>query len=385
MLKILKLILVVALATLVGIWASKYHGYVMLVVADKAIRMNLTAFVFALVALLFLSVFGYRLIKLIFNLPYITFSWFVGLFAVSKQERFVDLVADITLEQNALLGRMGVAKIIKLTPAALQEYILFRKLAMIVRQKDIKSLESALKGVDSELCTHKFFAIYKLYLEKNFFEAEARVKQLLTDKNTRLRSNVVNLAAKIAIASNDGVFALELLEKYDTYLRLNNEERLVVLALKESKCSNQAKAIYDKSDETAYLTRVYAEKLIIFDEEILAEKLIKKHISESNVESKMLSIYVNAFNGATAKLYAKVCNQKNSDMDSVLTLLDLAMMKSDNPTFKMVHDYIEAKLNVVLSSLQSERYNHILCKFYIKNGNVPGIDLSESRLVYENY
>ena len=385
MLKILKLILIVALATLVGIWASKYHGYVMLVVADKAIRMNLVAFVLVLLALLFLSIFGYKLIKLIFNLPQITFSWFVGLFTVSKQERFVDLVADITLEQNVLLGRMSVIKIIKLTPVVLQEYILFRKLAMIVKQKDIKSLESALKNVDSELCTHKFFAIYKLYLEKNFFEAESRVKQLLTDKNTRLKPNVVNLAAKIALANNDGAFALEVLEKYDTYLRLSNEEKLVVLALKESKTSNQAKAIFDKSDETAYLTRVYAEKLIEFKEELLAQKLIKKHIGDSNVESKMLSIFVNAFNEATAKLYSKVCSEKNTDMDSILTLLDLAMMKSDNPTFKMTHDYIEAKLKGKLLNLQSERYNHILCKFYIKNGNVPGIDLSESRLVYENY
>ena len=385
MLKILKLILIVALAALVGIWASKYHGYVMLVVADKAIRMNLVAFVFVLIALLFLSVFGYRLIKLMFNLPRITFSWFMGLFTTTKQEKFVDLVADITLEQNTLLGRMSVAKIIKLTPVALQEYVLFRKLAMIVRQKDIKSLESALRVVNSELCTHKFFAIYKLYLENNFFEAEARVKQLLTDKNTRLRANVVNLAAKIALANNDGAFALNLLEKYDTQLRLSNEERLVVLALKESKNAVQAKAIFDKSDETAYLTRVYAEKLIEFKEEVLAQKLLKKHIGESNVESKMLSIFVNAFNESTAKLYSKVCNERNKDMDSVLTLLDLAMMKSDNPTFKMTHDYIEAKVKADLSSLQSERYNHILCKFYIKNGNVPGIDLSESRLVYENY
>ena len=385
MLKILKLIFIVALATLVGIWASKYHGYVMLVVADKAIRMNLVAFVFVLVALLFLSVFGYRLIKLTFSLPYIIFSWFIGLFTVSKQERFVGLVADITLEQNALFGRVSIPKIIKITPLALQEYILFSKLMVIVRQKDIKSLELALKIINSELCTHKFFAIYKLYLENNFFEAETRVKQLLIDKNTRLRNNIVDLAAKIALANNDGVFALEVLEKYNTYLRLSNEEKLVVLALKESKNVGQARAIFDKSDETAYLTRVYAEKLIEFKEEVLAQKLLKKHIGESNIESKMLSIFVNAFNESTAKIYPKVCNERNKNLDSILTFLDLAMIKSDNPTFRMTHDYIETKLKVGFSSLQSERYNHIRCKFYIKNGNVPGIDLSESRLVYENY
>ncbi len=385
MLKIIKLILIVALATLAGIWASKYHGYVMLVMEDKTIRMNLVAFVFVLLALLFIGVFGYRFIKLVFNLPYIIFSRFIGMFTVSKQERFIDLVADITLEQNALLGRMSVARIAKLTPLVFQEYMLFRKLAMIVQQKDIKSLDSALKNVDNELCTYKFFSIYKLYLEKNFFKAEERVKQLLKDKKTRLKLNVVNLAAKIALANNDGTFALEVLEKYDNYLRLSNEEKLVVLALKKSKNLDQARVIFDKNNETAYLTRVYAEKLIEFKEEVLAHKLLKRHIAESNVEPKMLSIVVNAFNESIAKLYSKVCSEKNADLNSVLALLDLAMMKSDNPTFKMTHDYIEAKCKSEFSSLQSERYNHILCKFYIKNGNVPGIDLSESRLVYENY
>ena len=128
MVKILKLIIIVALATLAGLWASKYHGYIMLVVADKAIRMNLVAFVLVLAALLFLTIFGYRLIKLVFNLPYIIFSWFIGLFTVSKQERFVDLVADISLEHNKLLGRLSITRIIKLTPVPFQEYILFRKL-----------------------------------------------------------------------------------------------------------------------------------------------------------------------------------------------------------------------------------------------------------------
>ena len=51
MVKILKLIIVVVIATLVGLWASKYHGYISLVVTDKVIRMNLVAFVLVLVAL----------------------------------------------------------------------------------------------------------------------------------------------------------------------------------------------------------------------------------------------------------------------------------------------------------------------------------------------
>ena len=307
------------------------------------------------------------------------------MFTVSKQGRFVDLVADISLEHNKLLGRLSIAKLIKITPIQLQEYILFRKLAMITKYKDLKNLESALKSIDKELCTYKFFVVYKLYLEKKLFEAQTNIRQLLADKDSRLMPNIVNLAGKIALADKDGGFALELLEKYDTHLRLGNEEKLIVLALQKSKDLEQAKMIYDKSEETASLIRVYAEQLIKFDEGILAQKIIKKSIGESNIESKMLSIYVNAFNGKIPKLYSKVCNEKNKDIDSVLTLLDLAMMKSDNPTFKMTHDYIEAKLNEKFSSIESERYNHILCKFYIKNGNVPGIELSESILVYVNY
>lgn len=43
MIRIFKLIIVVVLATLIGIWATKNHGYIMLVMADKAIKVNLVA------------------------------------------------------------------------------------------------------------------------------------------------------------------------------------------------------------------------------------------------------------------------------------------------------------------------------------------------------
>lgn len=385
MIKILKLIFIVALATLVGLWASKYHGYVTLVIADKVIRMNLVAFVFAAVALLFLGTFGYRLVKLIFNLPYLIFSWFFGLFAVSKQEQFIDLVADISLERNKILARLSVAKIVKLTPAYLREYFLFRKLTMIASDKGTKNLATALKSIDKKLCIYSFFVAYKFYLEGNLFEAQAKIRDLLTTKNTRLKANIVNLAAKIALANKDSDFTFEILEKYSSHLEIANEEGLIILALQETKDLAQAKEIYGRTEETASITRVYIEQLIKLNEATLAQKVIKKHINEANIEPKMLSIYINAFNGETAKLYSKVCSEKNSDIDSVLTLLDLTMMKSDNPTFKLVHDYIEAKLTTKLTEIQLERYKHILCKFYIKNGSLSGIDLSESRLVYENY
>ncbi|MDE5031882.1 heme biosynthesis protein HemY, partial [Francisella tularensis subsp. holarctica] len=60
MIKFFKLILAVALATLVGIWASKYHGYIMLVLADKNINMSVVAFVFIPVSVVFLLIRGGR-------------------------------------------------------------------------------------------------------------------------------------------------------------------------------------------------------------------------------------------------------------------------------------------------------------------------------------
>ncbi|MDE4949133.1 heme biosynthesis protein HemY, partial [Francisella tularensis subsp. holarctica] len=62
MIKFFKLIIAVALATLVGILATKYHGYIMLVLADKNIKMKLVAFVFITFILLFILILCVRII-----------------------------------------------------------------------------------------------------------------------------------------------------------------------------------------------------------------------------------------------------------------------------------------------------------------------------------
>lgn len=69
MIKVFKLIIAVALATLVGIWATKYHGYIMLVLADKTIKMNLVAFVFITFILLFILILGVRIIVSVLGFP----------------------------------------------------------------------------------------------------------------------------------------------------------------------------------------------------------------------------------------------------------------------------------------------------------------------------
>lgn len=382
MMKIFKLIVIVLLATVMGVWASKYHGYIMIVLADKAIKINLVAFVFAALIILFLAVFSFRVLKIVFGFPYQLFSWFIGLFIINKQEKFADIVADISLENNKLLKKTSVSNILKLSPKYLKEYILFRKLYVLADNKDVKEIDKALNQISSETSVHKFFDVYKLYLMQKYTQAQANISLLLEKNDSRFLPNIVNLAGKIALADKNDTFALKLLEKYDAYLKSDIEEKLIILSLEEAEDLSKLSDIYNKADATEKLTEIYIQQLIDRDETILAEKVAKKQFAEGKVSSEMLKLYVNAFSIPVSKLYDKVLNSKDQNLDSILTLLDLAMLKSDNHTFKMIYDYVE-KNKDILSDNNIEKYTHILCKFYIKNGNVNGLDLSEARLVYK--
>ncbi|AJI46155.1 heme biosynthesis protein HemY [Francisella tularensis subsp. novicida] len=384
MIKVFKLIIAVALATLVGIWATKYHGYIMLVLADKTIKMNLVAFVFITFILLFILILGVRIIVSVFRFPYLLFSWVIGLFSVDKQERFADIVADITLENNRLVKKFSIGHILRLTPKHLKEYVLFRKLNLIAATQDIKELEKALKHIDSKTFTYKFFEVYKLYLVQKFSEAQTKISIMLEKNDPRFMPNIVNLAGNIALADGDDAFALKILEKYDAYLKEDLEENLIVLALKSAKDVAKLNDIYNKSDTTKALSTVYLEQLIKFGEMVSAEKFAKKQLANLNISAEMLKLYINAFNMPISRLCDKVLDRANHDYNSILTLLDFAMIKSDNYCFKIIYDYIERHLKDFLSAAELEKYFHILCKFFIKNGEVAGIDLSVARLVYTN-
>ncbi|AJC48688.1 heme biosynthesis protein HemY [Allofrancisella guangzhouensis] len=385
MMKIFKLIFVVAAATVIGIWATKYHGFIMLVLADKSIKINLVAFVFMLVIIIFLTVFGYRFFRLLLSLPYLIFSWFIGLFLVNKREKFVDLMADILLEHNELISKTGLSKLIKFTPKYLQDYVVFKKISILIENKDIKALELAIKQLDNHTFVYKFFEAYLQYLMNKVSDAQISVKALLTERNSKFLPNIVNLAAKVTLANSDNNFALFILEKYNPYLETKNEEALIVLVLKEAKNVSQLTNVYNKCDATATLNRIYVEQLLKFNDTSTAQKFMKKQLGNLEIDSKMLYMYVNAFNIEIFKLYSKVCNEANKNYDSMLTLLSLAMMKSDIQSFKMVYQYIETNIKAFLPQYELEKYQHILCRFYIKNGSVAGIDLSEARLVYGKY
>ncbi|AIT10052.1 membrane protein [Candidatus Francisella endociliophora] len=384
MIKIFKLVIVVALATMIGLWATKYHGYIMLVLADKTIKMNLVVFVFAAIVFLFLLIFGVRIIKLLFTFPYQLFNWLIGLFTINKQEKFADLVADISLQNNKLIDRLNISNISKITPKYLKDYILFKKLSVVVENNGIKELEKALKQVDPKSFSYKYFVVYKLYLVQKLSEAQTKILILLETKDIRLLPCIVNLAARIALADKDDAFALKLLEKYDAYLKTDLEEKLIILAMRKAKDVTKLSDIYKKSDTTDMLSRVYLEQLVELDEMTVAEKLAKKQLAHGNISAEMLKLYVNAFGMPVSRLIEKVLDKSNQDRFSVLELLNLAVVKSDSHSFRIIYDYIERSLKDKLSIIELEKYSHILCKFYIKNGEVSGLDLSEARLVYRN-
>ncbi|MBY7735299.1 heme biosynthesis protein HemY [Francisella philomiragia] len=384
MIRIFKLIIVVVLATLIGIWATKNHGYIMLVMADKAIKVNLVAFVFIVFALLFVLVFGFRVIKLSFQLPYLLFNWFIGLFTVDKQERFTDLLADMVLENNRLTNKLSVSNISKISPRHFKEYVLFKKICMIANSKDIKELDKALKQINNNTIVYKFFEVYKLYLVQKLSEARAKVTLLLEKNDSRFLPNIANLAASIALDDEDDIFALKILEKYDVYLKQDLGEKLIILALRKAKDVDKLSDIYNKADTTNLLSRVYLEQLVDFEEMVLAEKFAKKQLAANNILPEMLKIYVNAFSIPVAKLSEKVLTRTNHDYNNILMLLELAVVKSDNYSFKMAYDYIERHTKELLTITQLERYHHILCKFFIKNGDVVGVDISATQLVYQN-
>ncbi|WP_395167055.1 heme biosynthesis protein HemY [Francisella salimarina] len=384
MIRVLKLIIVVALATLIGIWATKNHGYIMLVMADKAIKVNLVAFVFIVFALLFALVFGFRIIKLSFQFPYLLFNWLIGLFTVNKQERFADLFADMVLENNRITNKLSVSSIAKISPRSFKDYVLFRKICMIANSKDIKELDKALKQINGDTIVYKFFEVYKLYLVQKLSEARTKVSLLLERNNCRFLPNIANLAGNIALADEDAVFALKVLEKYDVYLKQDLGEKLIVLALRKAKDVDELSDIYNKAETTNTISRVYLEQLVDFEEVVLAEKFAKKQLVGGNILPEMLKIYANAFSIPIAKLSEKVLDRANHDYDSILMLLELATIKSDNYSFKMAYDYIERHIKDLLNTTQLERYHHILCKFFIKNGDVAGIDISATQLIYRN-
>ncbi len=370
MIKVFKLVIAVALATLVGIWAAKYHGYIMLVLADKTIKINLVAFVFIAFIVLFILILGVRIVRSAFKFPYLLFSWIIGLFSVDKQEKFADLVADMALENNRLVKKFSIGHILRLTPKHLKDYVLFRKLNVVGATQDIKELEKALKHIDSKTFTYKFLELFKLYLVQKFSEAQTKIAVMLEKNDPRFMPNIVNLAGNIALADGDDAFALKILEKYDAYLKEDLEEKLIILALTAAKDVNKLADIYNKSDTTKALSRVYLEQLIKFGEMVSAEKFAKKQLASLNISAEMLKLYINAFNMPISRLCDKVLDRANHDYNSILTLLDFAILKSDNYCFKMIYDYIERYLKDFLSTAELEKYSHMLCKFFIKNGEV---------------
>ena len=382
MIKIFKLIVIVAIAVLVGIWANKYHGYIMVVLDYTSVKMNLVAFVFALVILIFLVRLGFRVIKLLFSIPSRLFRMFRGLVETNKKHKFTDLVASISLNDNEIVDRLTITQIRKIVPNDFQEYIIFRKLMLMVEKKNINKLQSEIKQLNNKEFIYKFFSVYMLYLQEKLLPSLESVKKLLVETHDEFKAEAIKLATKITLDCGSGDFALEILEKHSKHLSLIDEEPLVILAMQTTKNVRVLSSLYEKSDTTKELTKVYIEQLLKLEDLSTAQRIIKKQLNSGNIDSNTMYICINSFNFDIKRLYTKVCNNANKNNASILSLLDIAMINSDLDYFKKIYYYIEANIKNHLSQAESEKYNHILCKFYIKNGNIMGINLSEDNLTY---
>ena len=363
MINIIKIIIVVIVTTFVSIWVSNNDGYVMFVLSDKLIKMNIITFVLIMI----IAFFSFKIIKFVFKVPLILINHVLGLFISSKKDKYITLLNDIMLGDKKKLRHLSVKEIIKITPSYLEDIIVFLKLELICLDKDVKKLEESLIHVKYNKITHQFFGIYKFYLVQKFSEALTRLNILLEKKDTFFMPNIIELASNIALDSKDDVLALRLLNKYKIFLKQDYEERLIILSLQEADEISSLLKIYKKFKNNDFINTVYLEKLLSFDEVNYARKFAKKQLNGSNLLCKMLCIYVNVFNFQFSDLTSKVLSKDNKNYDSILTLLDLSFKQSDHSSFNLIKSYIDSNIKDFLCNSQSQRYSLILSGFSLKD------------------
>ncbi|APC97081.1 heme biosynthesis protein HemY [Francisella frigiditurris] len=386
MLKIFKFIVIIALATVLGLLVSKYDGYVMIVVAGKVIKLNLVFFSLSILVLIFLLFFAYRLVCVLVNIPIALGKWFLGLFSANKEQKFADIISGVSLGNKDKILNINLSKLKKTVPKDLQEYITFAKLKLIAEAEKAEDLEKEVVKLDPKSFIYRYFLIYTQALRHQYHEATLGINGLLlNEKRKEFKKEIVSLAVKIAIAKQDSEFAFKLLDRYSDIIQDEVRKDLAILTLTGATNLSDLKKTYNDFDQLSDDVEIaYASKLLKFDELKSAEKVLKKLIRSENVNPSALYIYVTAFSTNLSRVFSKVCNDENTNIDSMLVLLELAMIKSEKDIFKDTNEYIEKNFAEKMSVQQREKYNHILCKFFIKNGGASGIDLSVSKLVYSD-
>ena len=361
MLKIVKYLIIIIAAVVLGILASDYDGYVMLVAEDKSIKMNLVIFGLSVLTLSFALVISYRILEFVLSIPSMIRRKIDNLWSLNRDENLANIVEAIVTEDNAFLKHIKFAKVPKVAPEEMQNSILFAKLRVFTRENELDNLEEALTTLDKDSIVYRFFLAYLLAARGSSYEAIAIVKDLLRDKKSDFRKSIVTLAAELA--EFDADFAIEILTTYGKHLSKERNKALSMVIIKSLDTYSELKKIRNHlySDEDTKV--LFSEKLLNLEEPRIAKKILTTMFNSENVSSKALSLYINNFEVSLDSVYNKVCSQDNANYDSMLVLLETALEKGDIKVFNITKEFIEYKALMSFDENQKYRFDYILYKF----------------------
>ena len=378
--KIFKIILVVIFATVLGLLAQKYNGYIVLVIANKAIKMSLVAFSLSTFIILFVALFGYRILKLITNIMTAIFSAISGYSIHRKEIKFAQIVSNLVAGDNDAIKKANI----KNAPKEIKEIIIFSKLKAILNNEGISKLENAIVESAKYKNVYNFFNSYLLHSRNNNKQAYEQLKALARNNTNYYMPDVLELSTKVLLKLKNKGEIIAFIKDYGTDLKSKNVEQLFIFLLEHSKNLNEINA-YKKLSAKLNLSKsieiIFIGEYNRYGETKIANKMIQKLLSQNFYDAEILKIYLVMLNINIKKVIDKICTKQNKNFDCVLVLLELAISRNDNESFKIINDYINNNTKDYFNTYQNEKYNHILCKFFIKNGDSKQVPLNPTTLI----
>lgn len=384
MFKILKLIILVFIATCIGLLATHYDGYVMIVVAGISIKVNLVIACLAVIALAFSIILSIKLLYILLSLPIDFLRWMTDIFAVDKKQKLADVISYIATANQSKLLKLKVSRINKSIPKDMQEYIFFARIKLTAESGDIEKLDSEIKFLDESSAIYQYFLAYSLILKGRSHEAFVILKGLLRSKNSVYINDIVALSVKLAATKEDYGFAIYLIDSFAVYINSDLLTRLSIFIINYASSVEELKKAYPKLSKNDDVGTAYASRLLQFGDEKYANKILKTMLTKNHVYSDALNLYIHTFNPDLEKVFTIVCNIENHNYDSVLVLLDISMLNANTTVFNKTQKYIDSNIFENLTNMQKQKYNHILCRFFIKQGVVSNPSMSVAKIIHNS-
>jgi len=370
MYKVLKLILVVLIALVIGVWSARYDNYLILVIGDTSVQINLMVIFFSIFVVLFLALLSYRSLRIIKRFFMSVFSFFKNITLKCRKDKLCDLIANMVFEENTKLANIKLQNI-KIKDN--KKYALYMKLNALAYQDSLYEIKVLLE--QNMLDNDKVCLFYKALVD----HAQGDINQALESL-----SNSVKL--------HKSMYKQAFLLYLDCYSSLDNYDINIAFIYKHLKefssdsvvfnrCAN---ILLDNSPNVKELKKAYKfiesmnvfieleikyiDKLKFFTEENLAKKILLKKIKTSAYKNKFLEIYLSDMVYLNDKqLLNIICNDKNLDFYSILTLLETIMIKGTNQDFDKVHSYIRHAIYGRFDDEQLKKYNTTMVLYYTKN------------------